>query len=217
MNDLGNLVYCNGFVKGVQGRIQEKYRGAIENDALQTNEENGILCGMDRKVVSGAMSFEWAGEYPQSKHELYPLLQSQLMALMAGERDAVANMANASALLGLALANINWAGFYVTQGSELVLGPFQGKPACIRIPFGKGVCGAAAQTGQTQLVPDVHAFPGHIACDTASRAEIVVPLRWQNKLVGVLDIDSPIPSRFDLQDRAGLEAFAQRLVQSCDW
>lgn len=156
-------------------------------------------------------------EYPKEKDALYGLLALQAQGLLEGERDPVANMANVSALLGLALEWINWAGFYLLRGEELVLGPFQGKPACVRIPVGKGVCGTAAATGQTQLVPDVHAFPGHIACDEASRSEIVVPLLAGGKLVGVLDIDSPILARFDQQDRQGLQELAGLLAEGCDW
>ena len=155
--------------------------------------------------------------FPAEKDALYALLQKQLTSLVEGERNAVANMANASALLGMALAQINWVGFYILREKELVLGPFQGKPACIRIPVGRGVCGTAAQAGQTQLVPDVHAFPGHIACDAASRSEIVVPLFAGQRLVGVLDIDSPVLARFDTADKQGLEVFAAALADGCDW
>ena len=155
--------------------------------------------------------------FPKEKKALYELLTKQMEGLLAGERNAVANLANASALLGMALSNINWAGFYLLKGQELVLGPFQGKPACIRIPVGRGVCGTVAQTGKTQLVLDVHAFPGHIACDEASRSEIVIPLREGERLVGVLDIDSPNLARFDEQDKEGLEGFAAILEKGCDW
>jgi L-methionine (R)-S-oxide reductase len=135
-------------------------------------------------------------------------------AVTAGEPDAVANMANVSAVLFHGLPNLNWAGFYRMVridegGGELVLGPFQGKAACIRIPLGKGVCGAAAATGETQLVEDVHAFPGHIACDADSRAELVVPLVHDGQLIGVIDLDSPVPARFDAEDAAGCEALAR--------
>jgi L-methionine (R)-S-oxide reductase len=141
-----------------------------------------------------------------SKSELYRDLAGALDSLTADEPDAIANMANVSALLMQYLPDLNWAGFYRDIGGELVLGPFQGKAACIRIPFGKGVCGAAAATLETQLVEDVHAFPGHIACDAASRSELVVPIVFQGKLLGVLDLDSPSPSRFDAGDAAGCEA-----------
>ena len=155
--------------------------------------------------------------YPKEKTALYPLLQEQLSSLLAGEKNAVANMANASALLNQALTDINWVGFYLAAGKELVLGPFQGKPACIRIPIGRGVCGTAAATEETQLVPDVHTFPGHIACDEASRSEIVIPLCAGGRLVGVLDIDSPIAARFDEEDQKGLEALGKLLAEGCDW
>jgi L-methionine (R)-S-oxide reductase len=143
----------------------------------------------------------------------YPELARQAQALLAGENDPVANAANLSALLFHALPTVNWAGFYFLREHELVLGPFQGFPACIRIELGRGVCGAAAATGQTQRVGDVHAFPGHIACDAASRSEIVIPLFQHGKVMGVLDIDSPEPGRFSAEDQAGLEALA-RLYES---
>ncbi len=155
--------------------------------------------------------------YPSDPGVLYPLLLAQGQALIQGERNAIANMANLSALLHLALEDINWVGFYLPQGQELVLGPFQGKPACIRIPMGKGVCGTAAQTVQVQLVPDVHAFPGHIACDEASRSEIVIPLVAMGRLVAVLDIDSPTRARFTQQDKLGLKELADLLAEGCDW
>jgi L-methionine (R)-S-oxide reductase len=141
-----------------------------------------------------------------SKSELYRDLAAALDSLTADEPDPIANMANVSALLMEYLADLNWAGFYRNVGGELVLGPFQGKAACIRIPFGKGVCGAAAASRETQLVEDVHAFPGHIACDAASRSELVVPIVHQGALIGVLDLDSPNPARFDAGDAAGCEA-----------
>jgi GAF domain-containing protein len=159
----------------------------------------------------------------------YRELDAQLAALLAGERDAIANLANTSALLYAALPQLNWAGFYLLHPSprdgadggsgELVLGPFQGKPACVRIALGRGVCGTAAAERRTQLVPDVHAFPGHIACDAASRSEIVVPLVFAagpraGELIGVLDLDSPILGRFDATDQAGLERIAATLVAS---
>lgn len=147
-----------------------------------------------------------------SKSDLYRDLLSALDALTADEPDAIANMANVSALLMQYLPDLNWAGFYRNVGGELVLGPFQGKAACIRIPFGKGVCGAAASTRETQLVEDVHAFPGHIACDAASRSELVVPIVHQSALLGVLDLDSPEPARFDSSDAAGCEALVAILA-----
>jgi len=137
------------------------------------------------------------------KATLYKDLAAAVEALMAGEKDAIANMANAAALIWESLPDINWVGFYRNVDGELVLGPFQGRPACIRIPFGTGVCGVAAETRQVQLVEDVHAFPGHIACDSASNSEIVVPIVRDGELLAVLDIDSPAHARFDEDDRAG--------------
>jgi len=148
------------------------------------------------------------------KADLYRDLIAAAQALTDGEPDAIANMANLSALIGQYLPDLNWSGFYRMVGDELVLGPFQGKAACIRIPLGKGVCGTAAQTRITQLVEDVHAFPGHIACDAASRSEIVVPLVKDDKLIGVLDLDSPISARFDAQDQAGLEALVAAVIDA---
>lgn len=136
----------------------------------------------------------------------YDLLGRQLEAMLAGETDALANACNFVALLYDALEDVNWLGIYVLRGDELVLGPFQGKPACVRIPLGRGVCGTAAATLETQRVDDVHAFPGHIVCDAASRSEIVVPLQLGSALVGVLDVDSPLPARFSAQDQRGIEA-----------
>ncbi len=146
------------------------------------------------------------------KPELYRQLQQAAEALTEGEPDAVANMANVAALIWEYLPDLNWAGFYRVVAGELVLGPFAGRPACIRIPFGQGVCGAAAATGATQLVPDVHAFPGHIACDAASRSELVVPILRAGEVVAVIDLDSPLPARFDDEDAAGVEALAKVLV-----
>lgn len=142
----------------------------------------------------------------ESKAELYRDLHAALDALTAGEGDAIANMANVAALIWQYLPDLNWAGFYRLVEGELVVGPFLGKPACIRIAIGDGVCGAAAATLKTQLVEDVHAFPGHIACDAASRSELVVPIVHDGRLIGVLDLDSPTPARFDAADAAGCEA-----------
>jgi GAF domain-containing protein len=147
-----------------------------------------------------------------SKADLYRDLAAALDALTADEPDAIANMANAAALVWQYLPDLNWAGFYRMVKGELVLGPFQGKAACIRIPVGEGVCGAAAATRETQLVEDVHAFPGHIACDAASRSELVVPIVHDGRLIGVLDLDSPEPARFDAEDAAGCEALCARLA-----
>ena len=146
--------------------------------------------------------------------EQYRQIAAQAGALVSGEADRIANAANLSALLFHTLPDVNWAGFYFYDGHELVVGPFQGKPACIRIALGGGVCGTAAATRETQVIPDVHAFPGHIACDADSRSEIVVPLVHAGELVGVLDIDSPTPGRFDDIDRTGLEAIAEVYVRT---
>lgn len=142
-----------------------------------------------------------------SREEAYASALAQLKGLIDGEPNVVANLSNASALLNVTLQDINWAGFYLYDGKELVLGPFQGLPACIRIPLGKGVCGTAASQQQTVLVEDVHAFPGHIACDAASNSEIVVPIVQNGKLMGVLDIDSPLKGRFDEVEQSFLEQF----------
>jgi len=147
---------------------------------------------------------------------LYDHLLRALDGLVAGERDPIANLANAAALLYATLPGLNWAGFYLLRGAELVVGPFQGRPACVRIALDRGVCGAAARARRTQIVADVHAFPGHIACDAASNAEIVVPLLRGDRLLGVLDLDSPLPGRFSEEDGRGLEAFAARLVAASD-
>ena len=148
------------------------------------------------------------------KAELYQDLAEQLEALLSGETDPVANAANTSALLFQLLPELNWAGFYFLRGSELVLGPFQGKPACVRIPIGSGVCGTAVARMQSVLVEDVHAFPGHIACDAASRSELVVPLIREDSVIGVIDLDSPRPSRFDAADQAGIEQVARLYLEA---
>jgi len=144
-----------------------------------------------------------------SKPEQYAALAGQARALLAGESDAIANAANLAALVYHSLPDLNWVGFYFFDGKELVVGPFQGLPACVRIALDQGVCGAAARSGQTQRVDDVHAFPGHIACDAASRSELVVPLFKHGQLFGVFDLDSPQPARFDDADQRGLEALAK--------
>jgi GAF domain-containing protein len=154
---------------------------------------------------------------PASKAEAYRDAAASLEAVLEGETDAVANLANASALLAATLPKINWCGFYLLRGEELVLGPFQGKPACVRIALGKGVCGTAAARRETLVVPDVNAFPGHIACDAASRSEIVVPIVVGGRLVGVLDVDAPETNRFDGEDRAGLETFVAALAPRVAW
>jgi GAF domain-containing protein len=150
----------------------------------------------------------------QQKSALYADLAAQLAALLHGESDPIANAANTAALIYHGLPDLNWAGFYFRQSGELVLGPFQGKPACVRIPWGKGVCGTAAARGAAVIVPDVHEFPGHIACDPASRSELVVPLVRDGNILGVLDLDSPLPARFDEDDRAGIERLVAILIAS---
>lgn len=160
----------------------------------------------------------WYGmTYPENKQEMYELLAQQLSGLMEGERELIPNLANMSALVYQAMQETNWTGFYLMKDGMLVLGPFQGNPACIRIPVGRGVCGTAAKKLETQLVPDVHLFPGHIACDAQSQSEIVIPLLKDGRLLGVLDIDSPVKNRFDAEDRKGLENLCKMLVTACDW
>ncbi|MDI1336071.1 MAG: GAF domain-containing protein [Lacunisphaera sp.] len=151
-----------------------------------------------------------------TKAELYRELNAQLGGLLAGERDGLANAANAAALLWQGLPDLNWAGFYFLRGGELVLGPFQGKVACVRIKLGRGVCGTAAQQRETIVVLDVEKFPGHIACDHASRSEVVVPLVQEGKLIGVLDLDSPSLARFDQADAVGLAATAEIFLKGSD-
>lgn len=151
------------------------------------------------------------------KNKTYALLLSQMKALLEGIPHPISLLSNATALLNSELRDINWVGFYLMHEKELVLGPFQGKVACIRIAVGKGVCGMAALKNETQLVEDVHQFPGHIACDSASNSEIVIPLRNQGRVVGVLDIDSPSLGRFDAADAEGLEKIARVIERACDW
>ena len=151
-----------------------------------------------------------------SKAALYEELRAIARALFEGERDALANTANFASLLYHSLPDLNWAGFYWRRGAELVLGPFQGKPACVRIPLGKGVCGTAAARGETLVVPDVNAFAGHIACDSASRSEVVVPVFRAGRLLGVLDLDSPRLARFDEEDARGLEALVGELAAATE-
>lgn len=150
--------------------------------------------------------------YGGSQQDGYNLLRKQLVALLDGESNKIANLSNAAALLNQFLDRINWVGFYLTDGDELVLGPFQGLPACVRIPFGKGVCGTSAQEKRTVRVEDVHLFPGHIACDAASQSEIVIPLIKDGIVIGVLDIDSPEKNRFDEIDHENLEKFVEDLL-----
>ncbi|WP_299074391.1 GAF domain-containing protein [uncultured Paraglaciecola sp.] len=150
----------------------------------------------------------------ENKQQQYAELTQQVQAIVAGEHDMVANMANISAILYWALEKVNWAGFYVVKDGQLVLGPFHGQPACIRIPIGKGVCGTAVSEDAVQLIADVHQFSGHIACDAASNSEIVLPIRQNNQVIAVLDIDSPEIARFDLEDKAGLSGIVKILEAS---
>ena len=166
-----------------------------------------------KKKAAGKKASKRRDGAPESaKSKLYASLVVQLLSLLKGEHDFIANAANFSALLFNSLPNVNWAGFYFLQGEELVLGPFQGNPACVRIPLGKGVCGVAAQQLETIIVPNVHEFPGHIACDVASNSEIVVPLFDGERLLGVLDLDSPLIGRFDDQDAEGFNELATVFV-----
>ena len=162
------------------------------------------------------MTFELVTSEGATKAELYASLAAQLRSLLAGERDSVANMANFAALLFHSLPDLNWSGFYLLKDKQLVLGPFQGKPACIRIPLGEGVCGTAAARRETILVANVHEFPGHIACDSASNSEIVVPVMNDDTLIGVLDLDSPTFARFDDDDAKGLNELVEIFVEATD-
>lgn len=156
-------------------------------------------------------------EVTGSKAEIYEELLRQAQGLLYGERDLIANAANVAALIWQIVPDLNWAGFYFMKGGELVLGPFQGKPACVRIAVGKGVCGTAVARRETMLVEDVHAFPGHIACDSASNSELVVPLIKGGQVHGVLDLDSPKFARFDAEDRRALEALVAALIDGTDF
>ena len=162
------------------------------------------------------MTFELVTKAGATKAELYSGLADQLRSLLEGERDAVANMANFASLLFYSLPDLNWTGFYLLKERQLVLGPFQGKPACIRIPVGEGVCGTAAARRETILVQNVHEFPGHIACDSASNSEIVVPIVAGEELIGVLDLDSPLLSRFDDDDAKGLNELIMLFIAATD-
>lgn len=163
------------------------------------------------------MTFQLTSELPATKSELYASLAAQLRSLFAEERDLIANAANLSSLLYHSLPDLNWTGFYFLKGDELVLGPFQGKPACVRIGLGSGVCGTAAKRRETILVDNVHDFPGHIACDSASNSEIVVPIVVGGRLIGVLDLDSASLSRFDDEDAAGLNDLVEIFVKATDF
>ena len=154
----------------------------------------------------------------QVRKEAYEKLERELRLLLGPETNWLANLANTSALLWQRLEDINWVGFYLLEGDELVLGPFQGKPACVRIALGRGVCGTSAQAGRSILVPDVRQFPGHIACDAASRSEIVLPMiTKEGELIGVLDVDSPSLQRFGPEEERGLTAIVNTLMEKCDW
>lgn len=155
--------------------------------------------------------------YPADPGERYRLLYQQMEALLEGESDWVSNLANVAALLNGALQEINWVGFYRMKNGELLLGPFQGKPACVHIAVGRGVCGTAVQQNATQIIPDVHRFAGHIACDSGSASELVIPLRQKDRIVGVLDIDSPILNRFSKEDAHELEKIAGTIASTCMW
>jgi L-methionine (R)-S-oxide reductase len=167
------------------------------------------------------MSFEVADTLdmstPAAKRASYELLLAQVRSVLEGERDWLANLAQFSALVYQSVPQLNWAGFYMARGEELVVGPFQGKVACVRIPFTRGVCGACARTRQIQRVEDVHAFPGHIACDSASRSELVLPVLAGDRLVAVFDLDSPQPARFDAEDSRGFAAAVAELAAATDW
>lgn len=153
----------------------------------------------------------------KDKQQMYRFMNVRMVGLLTSETDWLANLCNAAALFNQFIDQINWVGFYLNKGEELILGPFQGKPACVRLHYGKGVCGTAAQTREVQLVPDVHAFDGHVACDEDSRSEIVIPIIVKGEVLGVLDIDSPMLNRFDEDDRTGLLKVVQTLVDYLDW
>ena len=167
------------------------------------------------------MSFEVAAALdmstPAAKRASYDLLVALVRAVLEGERDWLANLAQFAALVHQSVPDLNWAGFYRARGEELVVGPFQGKVACVRIPFARGVCGACARTREIQRVEDVHAFPGHIACDSASRSELVLPVLAGDRLVAVFDLDSPLPARFDPEDARGFAAAVSVLAAGTDW
>jgi len=163
------------------------------------------------------MTFQLTSQISATKSELYSNLSVQLRALLEGERDAIANMANMASLLFYSLPDLNWVGFYLLKNNELVLGPFQGKPACVRIGLGSGVCGTAAKRRETIMVDNVHDFPDHIACDSASNSEIVAPIVAGEQLIGVLDLDSPSLSRFDEEDAAGLNELVEIFVKATDF
>lgn len=189
-------------------------RSTLWREVWSLSTDSSWLKSIHSFHLSDTIMFDALSLSHLPKTEQYQQLVQQARVLMEGETDKIANAANMSALVMHALPDLNWAGFYFYDGTELVLGPFQGKPACLRIQLERGVCGTAATTRQTQLVPDVHAFPGHIACDAASRSEIVVPLLHEGRLIGVWDVDSPIAARFDVQDQSGMEMLCQIYLDS---
>jgi L-methionine (R)-S-oxide reductase len=193
---------------------RSKTRASSAHWGIHVNASNDGYIPLNIATTKGAILLFHAITYNGTKEENYHLVIKQLRSLMEGESNVIANLANASALLYQFLDEVNWVGFYLAEEEELVLGPFQGLPACVRIPFGKGVCGTAAKNQQTERVPDVHQFPGHIACDAASQSEIVIPIIKNGKLIGVLDIDSPIKNRFDEIDQHFLEKFVETLADS---
>jgi GAF domain-containing protein len=196
-------------------RIDERAGEVRPEVSRRAADQNLHLAGSSPDKILRV--FEVEIDASVSKAERYRALETSLESLLEGESDALANLSNAAALLGHSLDRINWCGFYLLRGEELVLGPFQGKPACVRIPVGKGVCGTAAARRATLVVPDVSRFPGHIACDPASRSEIVVPILESGELRGVLDVDGPEPARFDEEDRKGLERFVAVLIPRVAW
>jgi len=191
-----------------EGLVIGRLLSWISGSAIEAADDDGIA------AVFETTQLDLGSLIRLPKADLYRELASQLTGLLEGERDPVANAANMSALLFHGLPDLNWAGFYLLRGEELILGPFQGRPACVRIPIGRGVCGTAAARKRSVIVPDVHAFPGHIACDSASRSELVVPLMRDEIVEGVLDLDSPITDRFDEVDRAGCENLVRILLSS---
>jgi GAF domain-containing protein len=191
-------------------RVQPTRAAANAEEAVHTAEYNGSLVTICN--YSSRAMHESHIDLTQPKSVLYRQVVEELRGLLAGERDWIANLANSAALIYHSLPDLNWAGFYLLKDGELVVGPFQGKPACVRIALGKGVCGTAAAQRKTQVVRDVHEFPGHIACDSASNSEIVVPMIKNGEVIGVLDLDSPKLARFDEDDRKGLEEFVAALI-----
>ena len=198
-------------LKGAQ--TAQHHEGRNGNQAQQQLQYGLAVAGAGRDQDT----FAGNGWGCQREGRVYGLLDCQWQALIAGERDPLANLAQFCALVFQSVPGLNWAGFYLRQDKTLVLGPFQGRVACTRIDIGRGVCGTCAATMQVQIVPDVHAFPGHIACDSASNSELVLPLVIDGRVVGVLDLDSPLHGRFDAQDAQGLAAMLQTLIQGTRW